>query len=191
MIYSFALKCHHLPPGPNYMPFYNLLKSKPWIAYVHVWICMSCTCIHHNWNIHCRFVKALLLTFYNISYVYNCHTSTNTTQCTQTQLYIMAVVMELLWGFDLRPLSILYWFFSVVVQKLNDELSQGTLSEPAIFLYLLGNSLNNLTAEESTEQDLELFTEVKFWWACVKILCTHLRGLWEIVWVWNGEYVFA
>ena len=50
----------------------------------------------------------------------------------------------------------------MVVQMLNDELSQGTLSEPAIALYLLGNSLNNLTTAEYTEQELELFTEVKF-----------------------------
>ena len=50
----------------------------------------------------------------------------------------------------------------MVVQKLNDELSQGTLPEPAITLYLLGNSLNNLTTAEYTEQELELFTEVKF-----------------------------
>ena len=49
----------------------------------------------------------------------------------------------------------------MVVQKLNDELAQGTQSDPAIILYLLGNSLNNLTTAEYTEQELELF-EVKW-----------------------------
>ena len=49
----------------------------------------------------------------------------------------------------------------MVVQKLNDVLAQGTQSDPAIILYLLGNSLNNLTTAEYTEQELELF-EVKW-----------------------------
>ena len=47
------------------------------------------------------------------------------------------------------------------MQKLNDELSQGTLSDPATLLYLLGNTLNNVTTAEYTEQQLELFIEVK------------------------------
>ena len=47
----------------------------------------------------------------------------------------------------------------MVVQKLNDELS---LPEPGITLYLVGNSLNNLTTAEYTEQEREVFTEVKF-----------------------------
>ena len=50
----------------------------------------------------------------------------------------------------------------MAVQKLNDELAQGTLSDPARILYLLGNALNNLTTAEYTEQELELFVEVKF-----------------------------
>ena len=52
----------------------------------------------------------------------------------------------------------------MVVQKLNDELAQGIQSDPAIILYLLGNTLNNLTTAEYTEQELELFIEVK--WNC-------------------------
>ena len=61
----------------------------------------------------------------------------------------------------------------MAVQKLNDELLQGsTQSDPEIFLYLLGNSLNNLTTTELTEQELELFTEVKF---CVEIIIEQIR----------------
>ena len=61
----------------------------------------------------------------------------------------------------------------MAVQRLNDELSQGTQSDPEIILYLLGNILNNLTTAEYTEQELELFTEVKFGYEMVLSIASY------------------
>ena len=50
----------------------------------------------------------------------------------------------------------------MAVRELNNTLAQATQLDPAIVLYFLGNSLNNLTTEEMTEQLIEVKFYMRF-----------------------------